>query len=107
MGAEDGLFLRPGACCQAQDIGAVSQHSLWREAETWLGGYRIGMKRSTNGRVGVGQKKYVGDNRQRTPPRKIRAQFHGYKHTSLNQGNVAHDCTYQRLTEVNSNAVWR
>jgi hypothetical protein len=33
--------------------------------------------------VGVSQKRCVGDDRQRTPPRKIRTQFHEHKHTSL------------------------
>ena len=41
------------------------------------------MKRSTNGRVGMGQKKSVGDHRQRTPTRKIRHRFHRHKHISL------------------------
>jgi hypothetical protein len=31
----------------------------------------------------VGRKKSAGDDRQRTPRRKIRAQFEGCKHTSL------------------------
>ena len=34
---------------------------------------------------GVGQTNRVGDRRGRTTPRKIRARFQGYKHTSLNQ----------------------
>jgi hypothetical protein len=33
--------------------------------------------------AGVGQKKCEGDDRQRTPVRKIRAQFDSYKHISL------------------------
>jgi hypothetical protein len=33
------------------------------------------MNRSTIGRVGVGQKRCVGDDRQRTPPRNIRPIF--------------------------------
>jgi hypothetical protein len=40
-------------------------------------------------------------------PRKIRVQFQGYKHTSLSRGNLAQDRTYQRLTEVSRNGVWR
>ena len=35
------------------------------------------------GGAGVGREKRVGDDRQRTPPPKIRRQFQGYKHTSL------------------------
>jgi hypothetical protein len=34
-------------------------------------------------RVGVGHEKEVADSPIRTPPRKIRGRFHGYKHTSL------------------------
>jgi hypothetical protein len=52
MGAEDGLFPRPGAYYQAQDIGAVNKHSLRREAESCLDGDSTVMKRSTTGRVG-------------------------------------------------------
>jgi TM2 domain-containing membrane protein YozV len=44
---------------------------------------------------------------ERTPPRKIRDQFCECKHTSLSRGNLAHDRTYHRLTEVISNRVWR
>src|SRR5215207_7318303 len=32
---------------------------------------------------GVGQEKRAGDHRERTPPRKIRARFRGYKHILL------------------------
>ncbi len=32
---------------------------------------------------GVGRKKTAGDDRQRTPRRKIRSRFYKYKHTSL------------------------
>ena len=33
--------------------------------------------------VGVGLENRVGDHRERTSPRKIRARFRSYKHTSL------------------------
>jgi hypothetical protein len=58
-------------------------------------------------RVGVDHEKEVADSPIRTPPRKIRARFGGYKHTSLSRGNIAQDHTYQRLTEVNSSGVRR
>jgi hypothetical protein len=34
-------------------------------------------------RVGMGREKYVAEPQTGTPPRKICAQFHSYKHTSL------------------------
>jgi len=61
MRVDNGLFPHPGAYRQAQDMGAVSKDSLRCEAQTCIDGDSRGMKRSTYGRVGVGQKKCSPD----------------------------------------------
>src|SRR5215218_9507399 len=44
---------------------------------------RADIEPSAKGTVGAGRKKGLADSLNRTPPRKIRAQFRGHKHTSL------------------------
>jgi hypothetical protein len=46
-------------------------------------GGEVRMSQFANGTVGVGREQYVADPLTCTPPRKIRAQFHVYKHTLL------------------------
>jgi hypothetical protein len=72
-------ILWPVACCQLQDTGTANKDSLRRESP----GGDTGVEPFPDGRVGVGRKKRVGDGWERTPPRKIRLRFRGYKHTSL------------------------
>jgi hypothetical protein len=54
--------------------------------------------------VGVGRGGSVGDNRERTPHRKIRPRFHEHKHTSLGRKPI-HRSAPKRQTEVNSNSM--
>jgi hypothetical protein len=52
--------------------------------------------------AGVGQNKYVGGDKRRTPHRKIRHQFRGCKHTSLVSSADVVDEGSHRCTVANS-----